>query len=531
MKERFKTILLAGLILLSLYLTYILWFGSPYLEEGVLPRYEFAYFTPPPPPETLLMPASILLQREGEEEIHLFRRGEAEHARIWKMGYELLKRRLPGSVAERPAEADLNELLEHATFELVFRFNPALPESFLWDRSGLPAEIHGITMFFNGEDYYALLEGNERVLYRWIDWGESEFKDFKATIESCTGTITEKLPPRFVLQAFYPDSETGAEISILTHLEDNALGEETDLNNTEADDADTDGVDDEEINLAEEDITATEADPEAEYSAPPSDELLLPNGEENDAENILEAGELKHWQITVRGNIFVPPEPSAAELLLISEELPEKELISAFFLDPAMARRIEERDGAIYFTDGKKGVRLYANGTLEFTAPSLEVFNSRISYSVALLDASENQSLYGGWPPGAFLERREKTAGGYRFFWRSYVKGLPLVFDESSCEMLVNDKGMPYYRRNFYMIRGETEENNTYTHYKEALHEAININLESFPLQEATLLALEPVYRVIQGNSDSEARAVPAWVVHFAETGRLYLDWQTLEQL
>ncbi len=528
MKERFKTILLAGLILLSLYLTYILWFGSPYLEEGVLPRYEFAYFTPPPPPQMLLMPASIVLQREGEEEIHLFRRGEAEHARIWKMGSELLNRRLPGSVGERPSEEELKDLLEQAKVELVFRFNPVLPESFLWDRAGLPAEFHEITLFFSEENYFALLEGSEKILYRWIDWEESEFSDFRALIESCTGTITEKLPPRFVLQAFYPESEAEAVISIVNHLDDNELsGEENDLNGTGADEEDINGA----INGSEEDITTAEEDWEQENGAAFPHGLVTVNGEGDEAEEILQEGKLIHWQIAVRGNIYVPAGLSAAELILIREELPKKELISAFFLDPAMARRIEERDGATYFTDGKKGVRIYANGTLEFSAPSLEVFNSRIPYSVALLDAAENLSLYGGWPPRAFLARREKTAGGYRLFWRSYVKGFPLIDDESSCEMLVNDKGMPYYRRNFYLIRDETDKNKTYTHYKEALYKAINMNLESFPLQEATLLALEPVYRVIQGDSDSEARAVPAWAVHFAETGRLYLDCQTLEQL
>jgi len=233
----------------------------------------------------------------------------------------------------------------------------------------------------------------------------------------------------------------------------------------------------------------------------------------------------------VQGSIYVPATPAAGEIPLIMEVVAEEELLRAFFLDPAIARRIKERDGAIYYTDGKRGLRIYAGGALEYTAPGQKVSLNRLSYSAALLQAAENLSLYGGWPYNAFLERREKTVGGYHFFWRSFADGLPLITEQGNCaEMVVNDKGMPYYRRGFYIAgsKGRAEPL-PYRHYKEALWQALSLHQESFYRREATLLALEPVYRVLP--EAAGARAIPAWSVHFEGTERLYLHWQTLEPL
>jgi hypothetical protein len=237
------------------------------------------------------------------------------------------------------------------------------------------------------------------------------------------------------------------------------------------------------------------------------------------------------WKITVLDSIYVPVTLAAGEISLTMEVVPEEELLRAFFLDPTMARRIKERDGAIYYTDGKRGLRIYAGGALEYTAPGQKVSNNRLSYSAALLQAAEHLSLYGGWPHNAFLERREKTTVGYHFFWRSFVDGLPLITEQGDCaEMMVNDKGMPYYRRGFYFAGREGRaEPQPYRHYAEVLWQALSLHQESVPHREATLLALEPVYRVFP--QATGATAIPAWAVHFAETGRLYLHWRTLEPL
>lgn len=577
MKEHFKTILLAGLIILSLYLTYSLWFGSPYLEEGVQPRYEFTYFTPPPTPELLIMPASILLQRQEPEEetLHLFRRGDGVHGRIWEMSYELLKRRLPGSIAESPGEDELAALLGDTSFKLLLRFNPPLPESFLWDRAGLPAELHTITFFFSEEAYYAILDGKEKELYRWFDWGESGLKELILSLEPGNGIIAEKLSSNFILQIPHPETGSVSPVIILPpqegeeeELEDgnndlpldgevtpeDILDETSEDNGPSSDetlspadaspgeepavedgvDSDNRGGEEDQIQEEQEEINGEEAEKKEEHAIAIENDDVEAEKEGLDEdimdEEIVEEPEpLEEWKINVRGQIYVPVGATAAELAVAKEELSETKLVSAFFLDPAMARRIEERDGAIYFTDGKRGLRLYADGTVEYSAPGLEVTTGRLPYSVALLETAESQSLYGGWPAGVFLDRREQTAGGYRFFWRSYYKGFPLITNESSCEMVINNKGMPYYRRSFYIVTDLLGKPDTGHHYKDVLYRALELRREAFPNQEATLLNLEPVFRVIP--AELGTRAVPAWAVHFAETGRFFLHWQTLEPI
>ncbi|MEW5919504.1 MAG: hypothetical protein AB1796_00845 [Bacillota bacterium] len=533
MIERLKIVLLVGLILLSLYLTYILWFGSPYLEEGVLPRYKFAFFTPLPTPDALLPPTAVVLQRQGTEEIILFRRGTREFDRIWQAAYEFLQRKLPGALGERPGEKEIEEILQEVSFELLFRFNPPLPESFLWNRGAFPEELHTIRLFSSGGKNYALLEGKEKVLYCWIDQEEIELEEILSAAAINDAPTAEKLLQSFVLQVMHP-LDGNREVAIVVPLSKNEKDEDEGENR--ADTNSGDGVHGE----VKED--ASEAGPKAEDASDPvpedkdgaapaiKSEAEPVSADEKEDESIPPANEfIEYWAITVHSNIYIPNLLEASELYLTQEELPGKELVSAFFLDPAMARRIEERDGAIYFTDGKKGLRLYAGGAVEYTAPGLEVSSNRLSYSSALLEAAENQCLYGGWPASAFLEKREKTAGGYRFFWRSYARGLPLVTEVSSCEMLVNDEGMPYYRRNFYVFSRDMGEQLPFPHYSDALFQVINLHRELFPNQEATLLALEPVYRVIPDVTG--ARAVPAWAVHFAETGRIFLHWQTMEPL
>ena len=504
MPERFKTFILAGLILLSLYLNYILWFGDRYLEEVALPRYEFVFFTPIPSPGLLLTPAEIVLEQRGKEELLLFRRGETAHTHLWQAISALLQRKLPDAAVERPDEAALAVLLQEASAAIFLRFAPPLPQNFFADTLPAALELHGMRLFTSGDVFYMLLEEREKSLYRWFDPEQKALETIISSAAAAAGTPTEKLPPLFVLLP-PPTADSGGAAKIIVPEKEN----EAEVKNLE------------DLNTTDPDDPARTGDAVGEAG------ILNAEAGEREGDDVLSEG----WKIAVPGSIYVPATPVAGEVLLTREVVAEEELLRAFFLDPTMARRIKERDGAIYYTDGKRGLRIYAGGALEYTAPGQNVLNNRLSYSAALLQAAENLSLYGGWPHNVFLERREKTAGGYHFFWRSFVDGMPLITEQGDCaEMIVNDKGMPYYRRSFYIPgrEGRTEPL-SFRHYAEALWQAVSLRQESFHRREATLLELEPVYRVLP--EAAGARAIPAWAVHFAETGRLYLHWQTLEPL
>lgn len=504
MPERFKTFFLAGLILLSLYLTYILWFGGRYMEEVVLPRYEFVFFTPVPSPDLLLTPAEIVLQQREKEELILFRRGEAVHTHLWQAINALLQRKLPDAAVERPDEAALAALLQEASAAIFLRFAPPLPQNFLADALPAAAELHEIRLFASGDVFYLFLDGREKSLYRWFDPEQKALETLISSAAAAAGTMAEQLPPLFVL---LPPStaDGGGAAKIIVPEKEN----EAEVKNLEG------------LNTTDPDDPVRTGDAVVEAG------ILNAEAGEREGDDVLSEG----WKITLQGSIYLPVTPAAGEVPLTMEVVAEEELLRAFFLDPTMARRIKERDGATYYTDGKRGLRIYAGGALEYTAPGQNVLNNRLSYRAALQLAAENLSLYGGWPHNTFLVRREKTTGGYHFFWRSFVDGLPLVTEQGDCaEMIVNDKGMPYYRRGFYLAGREGRaEPLPYRHYAEALWQAVSLRKEFFHRREATLLDLKPVYRVI--TDAAGARAIPAWAVHFAETGMFYLHWQTLEPI
>ncbi len=535
MIERFKTILLVGLIGLSIYLTYLIWFGSPYLEEGMLPRFEYAYFTPLPPPELLLPPAKAILERAGAQEIYYFRRGTRELEAVWKDSFRFLSRELPVALGERLGETELAKITETALFTLQFVFNPPLPESFLWGRRAFPGELSSVYLLKGAEEHYVLLVGEDKVLYRLQAEEENFLEGALAPFLDQQNLRAEKLPEQFVLQIVsFPDGS--GETAVSLHLTAEEAPQEAEEAAADAGEGTTEGSGEEgeeETPGGEEAAAAAEPGAEEESREPgwAGDPPLELNGAEEPSSGT-EAPVLEQWQITVPQPLYIPGKLEAREISLVQETLPRKDLVHAFFLDPAMARRIEERDGAIYYTDGKKGLRLYAGGALEYTAPGLEVFPNRLSYASALLQAAENQCLYGGWPAGTFLERREKTSAGYRFFWRSYFYGLPLLRTDSSCEMLVNDKGMPYYRRNFYLYAGEARGVFLpFAPYTHALFQVIALHRPLFAGEEATLLAVEPVYRLLRNGPGAGLIAVPAWKVHYAETGPVYLHWYTLKPL
>jgi len=211
------------------------------------------------------------------------------------------------------------------------------------------------------------------------------------------------------------------------------------------------------------------------------------------------------------------------------EKIEWEQLVRAFFLDLSMARRIEERDGALYFTDGERGLRIYPSGLIEYTAPRLERLYSSMSYSAALQKGAESQSLYGGWLSGTFLYAAREVEGGYRLLWRMAHEGLVLEGENTVSEMLINEQGVSFYRRNPYLFGGEVSERLPFRPYYEAVYRAFVASREQIKGEQATLLSLETVYYLPAGKRGN--KAIPAWAVHFAEAGVIYLHWHTLELL
>ena len=454
-------------------LTYRLWFGRPPLEEGTVPRYEYVYFTPPPSVSEIVQPAEIVFF--GEEQVHLFRRGEEEYQRLWAQGWRVLTQEVDLEKVKRNSSNDLKTAWETASRKLVFPFQPPLPLEFISDRQVAgETKIRKIT-FLWAEDYCTVfLEGEEIFGLMFQDTGVMD------ELVPVKNNPCIQLPPVLTLSgAGEPAGATGG----------GDLGE---AGGTPA------GEDFYERSAAFTNNTVSQS--------------------------------VGNWEISVPQEIFVERDDFlAAEISLEKKNIQRDELVKAFFLDLSLARRIEEKDGAVYFTNGEKGLRIYTSGLVEFTAPRLESsFRQQLSYGQFLQKGAESQSLYGGFLPDTYLCDAREVRDGYRLIWSRILNGLVLEGEDTGCEILLEGQGVSFLRRNFWQAGAEAAARQPFRSFEEALHQALFLQQERLQGEKATLLSLRPVYYLPAGR---EERAIPAWAVNFAETGVIYLHWSTLEPL
>lgn len=474
LREKFKSTLLVFLILSSMALTYWLWFGRLPLEEGTAPRYEYAYFTPPPSLPEIVQPVEIVFF--GEEQVHLFRRGEDEHRRLWAKGWQILARELDPEKMKRSSSDDLEAAWETASFKLVYSFDPSFPLEFISGRLAVLGMNTRKITFLWGKDSWAVFTEGEEILSLTLP-GDAGLPDelLPARTNPCI-----QLPPVLVLSvAGEFAGETG------------------------------DG----------------DFQPAAEAPAPGELHPVSAASTDNVGSEPVE-----NWEVKVSKEIFVEEDDLlAAEISLEKENIQRDELVKAFFLDLSMARRIEEKDGAFYFTNGEKGLRIYASGLVEFTAPRLESsLRQQMPYGLALQKGAESQSLYGGYLPDTYLCDARGTRNGYRFLWRRITGGLVWEGENTGCEILLDEQGVSFYQRNFLAAGEETATRWPFRSYEEALCQALSLHREHLPEKKATLLSLRPVYYL---SEEKNEQAIPAWAVNFAETGVIYLHWSTLEPL
>ncbi|MEW6242880.1 MAG: hypothetical protein AB1497_01155 [Bacillota bacterium] len=126
------------------------------------------------------------------------------------------------------------------------------------------------------------------------------------------------------------------------------------------------------------------------------------------------------------------------------------DLLAAFFLDPSVVRSIEEMDGALIYTDGVRGLRVYSDGTLEFSDPSS--LPERGSYSLlsALLEADTFIASTVGWPDHPYLVDYTRVSWGegktgYRLVFSWSPKGLAI--DQPVIEVTVGNRGVVSAKR------------------------------------------------------------------------------------
>ncbi len=476
MLEKIKTGALIFLILLSMGLTYYLWFGIPPMDERIIPRYEYAYFTEPCPPEEIVTPSEIIFSGGGEE-IHVFRRGEKEYTRLWREGVSVLKR-LRERTLSGISDLEEEEFLGKASSKISFVFSTPLPISFLVPELSSSVQDIQKAVIIPEEHYYLIiLEGKDKFAGRIF---------MKLDEQLLASFLPQKSSPHFCLSDVLTLNFNGSSF---------------------------------------EEIGNKEGDPDKNATA----DFSLQSTSDNTGKNELSFS----LKVQKKGELFLPRgDLRAAEIIVKKEDVDREQLVRAFFFDLSMARRIDERDGAVFFTDGEKGLRIYPDGLVEYSAPKLEqsVASINMSYNAALQKGAENLGIYGGWFPGTYLVGAEKQNECYRLFWEVFYEGFPFQGASAGSEMVINEYGILYYQRNFCRIIEEIGEQKSFRPYEEALCRAVVLCRENLPGNEGVLMGIEPVY-YLSPVGKADVKATPAWAVSIEGMDKLYLHWQTLEPL
>ncbi|HHX77411.1 MAG TPA: hypothetical protein GX697_03575 [Firmicutes bacterium] len=162
---------------------------------------------------------------------------------------------------------------------------------------------------------------------------------------------------------------------------------------------------------------------------------------------ILEGDDLPaDYNVTIAGEIYLSERETTMMVLPgEKEKLDDERLVKILFADVSKVRRFEEKDGAIIYTDGSRGVRFYPYGAMEYTMASY--IGKILTGDEALKTAGELISLYGGWPPNLYFWADRCSSPGQLFF-RSYYNGLPLLSSDGCLNLTLTQRGAySYYRR------------------------------------------------------------------------------------
>ena len=221
--------------------------------------------------------------------------------------------------------------------------------------------------------------------------------------------------------------------------------------------------------------------------------------------------------LIVAGAFFLPQQDiTLARYPVKAETINKEQLLKTFFVDYSLARTIEEKDGAVIYTDGERGLRLTAAG-FEYSYPRLEEGEANQTVAEALNSSGTLISFHGGWPAGLRLEKITHSRLGrsvsYSAQWRMYYRGYPL-YAAKPTRIVFNDRGLIHFSRLIYNIQAvdqDQAELRVSAGWQEALKIAVELFRKDAEEQSAELKleAFNLGYAVVAGVN--ELWAEPIW--------------------
>jgi hypothetical protein len=238
----------------------------------------------------------------------------------------------------------------------------------------------------------------------------------------------------------------------------------------------------------------------------------------------LNEDELPELGLSVSDELLIPVETIfMAPRSVIQETLDMEKLVRSIFIDTALVRTIEERDGALIYTDGQKGLRIFDYGEIEFSAPKSEPGMETMDKIPALRRTAQYLQLMGGWPQHLYLSAltREEGPSFLRRQWDIYEvsflsaqHGVRLISSREPVLLRFTDRGVTYYRRQISILGSEIEEPRIMVDPLQALLVA-KIVMEQDD-KDAVLYNISAVY-YLRGTGRPPATAQPVWALDFGD--------------
>ncbi len=440
MWEKTKTYLLVFLILLSLIMSYHLWFGTPNYEAITLPSFERV-----PPGETssavnLLLPENITffpeqpssasptdsLPEEGSAEEGSAEEGSAEEGSAEEGSAEEGSVE-EGSVEEEEKAPDNKDILEKGGY----MFAPFQQDyMLLWE---------AFTQLLNRVETVSLAPGSQEEVQARMEERKEPYLEISFTAP-------------FDAELFFPSRVRITEPQELPLIQNVYLfwGEE----------------------------------PQAFFRTSQGNLFQVSwninfSSLFNQLKQLAEEGEPDHFVLSELGGtapfslekqlileeVLVPKQvPSLPDFSFSREPVEKEALARAFFVDLSLVRQIKERDEAIIFTDGQKGLRISSQGMIEYTAPLQRDAGKRLSYREALDIGADYVNLYVELPEEIHLRISDLTPvmldnkEYYQMKLRSYYEGLVLDPETFTLELTYDQQGLVSYTCQAYTISPGEEE-------------------------------------------------------------------------
>lgn len=210
-------------------------------------------------------------------------------------------------------------------------------------------------------------------------------------------------------------------------------------------------------------------------------------------------------KLKIEKGIYVSLHPyDLAEYDIMSEKVVSDRIAPKFFPDFSVVRKIGERDGAVIYTDGQRGLRIYSDGSLEYSFPGVKEQKKNVSFYDTLKIAVDFVSSHGGWPEGGYLysysTSEDDSGPSCKFIFRIRINGHPLVAKEDYLTVTVSGTQVKNYYRNV-ALAGES---------RDIVQLMSPVKVIDFAVSTKNIKDLENMYPAY---IEKSKKYIPAWVI------------------